>query len=1258
MLGITENEIASLNDGDLRDLVALLCEAELRRSGLSVAAVTAGGNQDAADGGLDVRVSLPVGTKINGFVPRPETGFQVKKPDMPRGEILDEMRPKDKLRRVIQDLALKGGAYIIVSSTGSTSDKALVDRRKAMADAVEGAENAKGLALDFYDRTRIASWVREHPGLTPWIREKIGRRIAGWQSFGPWANPAEGTDAEFLIDEKTRVRTARKEDEGGLPALQAIGQVREILSKPAMVARLVGLSGVGKTRFVQALFDARVGENALDPSTVLYTNLSDAPDPQPIGMVSDLIAAQTNAIVIVDNCPADLHGRLSEVCRSRNSTVSVLTVEYDIRDDQPEGTEVFEIEPSSVELIEKLIRQRFPNVSQVDARTVAEFSGGNARIAVALASTVNKGDTLSALPDEELFKRLFQQRQGTNEPLLLAAQACALLYSFQGEAISGDDAELPIIAGLIGISSEELYRAVAELKRRELVQQRGNWRAVLPHAIANRLAMMALQNIPVASVEGRLAIEASERARKSFSRRLGYLHDSLEAVKLVESWLAPGGRLGDLSEFDGPGIELLLNIAPVSPGAVLAAIERAPVQSLANQSDYVRLLRSLAYEPALFERAANLLAAFAEAEEPSEGNAASAFASLFSLFLSGTHATVEQRIGVLERQLRSENESRQKAGLEALDAMLEAWHFTSAHSFDFGARSRDHGSWPRTQNDVEAWFSPVLKLVEDLACSDLPIAAEIRNRVASKFRGIWKMAHAYDDLERVSLAIAKTGFWREGWIGVRRTLQFDAKDMGAETNARLEALERALRPRDLVQRVRAIVLGRPGGPLDYDDFAIEDDGKPKSRWEHAAAVAAALGKEAAKDGKALAQLLPELMVGQGQQWKFGEGLAIATDRLDVQWKELKAQFKVTPENSRNSQILRGYVSGANERNAGDANRLLDDALGDPILSAYMPDLQVAVPVDESGLARLHHALDFAPARRYRVLAWGRASDPIPGRELRLLLSAIAAKPDGHDVGVEILYMRVFADRREKKPVDPELVEAGRDLLLHLPSMHSRNDDDHKLAELASYSLGGNDGGGPAREIFENLRKAVAARTASAYGYRDLIYALFAKQSLEMLDAVFSGDEDDRKSGRRIIEEVSDNGTNPLNALAEATLVQWCQQAPNERYPAIAGAITLTQPVSEPEPMRWNDSALVILAKAPDNVAVMKQFLPRLYPRSWSGSHASAIERFLPLLQYLEQHSDLAVADFAREARQMLRREVDDKRRRETEADKLTDERFE
>lgn len=179
MLDVTPDDIARLDEEKLRALIGLLCEAELRRQDISTLYVRWGGNQNAGDGGIDVRVALEDCAFDPGFIPRLVTGFQAKKQDMPSKAIAEEMRPSGILRPTIAELARQSGAYVIVSSKGSVSESSLERRLKAMRDAVADCSEASKLLLDFYDRTRMSSWVREHAGLIVWVRNAIGRPIRG-----------------------------------------------------------------------------------------------------------------------------------------------------------------------------------------------------------------------------------------------------------------------------------------------------------------------------------------------------------------------------------------------------------------------------------------------------------------------------------------------------------------------------------------------------------------------------------------------------------------------------------------------------------------------------------------------------------------------------------------------------------------------------------------------------------------------------------------------------------------------------------------------------------------------------------------------------------------------------------------------------------------------------------------------------------------------------------------------------------------------
>lgn len=82
MLNITGNDIKELSDSDLRTLIGLLCEAELSNYDIPTAGVTWGGHHNAADGGIDVRVNVSTTPHIDCYIPKANTGFQVKKPDM------------------------------------------------------------------------------------------------------------------------------------------------------------------------------------------------------------------------------------------------------------------------------------------------------------------------------------------------------------------------------------------------------------------------------------------------------------------------------------------------------------------------------------------------------------------------------------------------------------------------------------------------------------------------------------------------------------------------------------------------------------------------------------------------------------------------------------------------------------------------------------------------------------------------------------------------------------------------------------------------------------------------------------------------------------------------------------------------------------------------------------------------------------------------------------------------------------------------
>lgn len=1145
MLEVTEDDVARLDDKELRELVGLLCESELRRRGLSPAAVAYGGDQNAPDGGLDVHVGLPVGAEAGGFIPRATTGFQVKRQEMPPAAITAEMAPKGALRPSIAALADVGGAYVIVSSQDSTTYEALLRRKAAMASAAETLPNARALALEFYDRTRIVTWIHDNPSAILWVRRTIGRAVQGWERYGPWSYPSGDAEAEYLIDQGVRICPRPATPEGDLPTAEGIAAMRGVLRAPRGIVRLVGLSGLGKTRLAQALFDERIGAGALDRSSVFYTNMTDAPDPQPGSLASDLVAVGTRAILVIDNCAPELHARLAEIARRATSRLSVLTIEYDIREDRPEGTDVYEVRAASIALIEGLVRNRYPGMSQVDAHTAAEFSGGNARIALGLAETVARGGSLQHLTDDQLFQRLFVQRQDRDRRLLYIAQACSLLYSFNGEdASEGDAGELARIGRMVGASVDEVHWATAELLRRNLAQRRGVWRAVLPHAIANRLASGALQDIPRTRVEAGLVTGAPERVQRSFSRRLGFLHATTEARALVSDWFSARGLLSAVWGLNEHGRALFENVLPVDPAGGLAAIERSvPTQDDGHplQADrYMwRALRSIAYDAALFERAASVLQLICIRGDSGSAKAGSeVHTSLFWAVLSGTHATVEQRVGVARRLINAEAGTLQALGVAALDAMLKTMHFSSIYDFQFGSHSRDYGSILRTREELEHWYRSALWLAIEIADSGSTQSSAVRNSLATHFRGIWSRVGLWPELEEVALRLGASGsFWRDGWQAVKHTRQFDAKDKGSETYARLSALEVRLRPTDLVQQVRGRVLGSRGD-FDVDDLELASEDRYGRAMERKRLEVEALGQTLAGDWDALRAVLPELVKGPGQLWPLGVGLAKGAKDPRRVWQALSEEVARVGDKA-DVRALCGLLEHLRTSNARLAEELLDEALTSEPLSPHFPRIQSSVGIDQRGVDRLVRSLELGRAGigSYHYLSIGRATEQMSAESLARFLSALAARPGGDNVALDILHMQFFIDRQERRQHAPELIAAGHELLTRLDLSRAGQRDDHTIGVVVSGCLSGDGGYVTAERICERLLTAVDAHATSGVEHNELLAALFRAQPQAALDALLGADEKRVRDGLYLLRGASQVQRNPLADVSDTVLLE-------------------------------------------------------------------------------------------------------------------------
>lgn len=1271
---IRSSDIKALNDAQARELVARLCKAELQTKGAGTEAVTWGGDQRAKDGGVDVRVEIAPGISISGYIPTDATVFQVKAEPFGKSKIPGEMAPKGILRQAISDLVVKSGAYIIVSTRDDLSDSSLSDRQDAMAGCLEEHGLKGKVHLDFYDSRKIADWVEKFPSIATWVRSVLGKPVEGWQTYGPWAYHETSIEDEYLLDDKVKVFLPDSEE--GITVTLAINRLRGELGTNGISARIVGLSGVGKTRFAQALFDHRIvtSNAAPDKDNILYTDLSDNPNPQPSAMLEALVLEGSDSVVIVDNCGQDVHQKLTEIVKRTSSKLRLLTIEYDIRDDLPEGTTCYRLEGASNEVIAKLLKRNYKAISDLDIDKIVEFSDGNARVAFALASTSETKGELAQLRDAELFQRLFVQKHTESDELQKCAEAASLLYSFDVEDLS-ETSELAILASVGEVTVNSFLRNVVELQRRGLIQERGKWRAVLPHAISNRLALKAIEAYPQQLLVQKLVTDATERVARSFTRRLGYLHESKHARSVIDEWLKPGGLLGDVAQLNELKRQMLENVAPVSQraalNALLRAVENKDFISISNpsRSQFARLLRSLAYEKDQFEDAATALLKFA-LEEPDDYKSDSIrdiLQSLFYLHLSGTQALPGQRAAFLETLVVSGDMEKQKLALILLHAGLESQHFTSHHTFDFGALKRSYGWWPTTLKEIREWYGLFIQIAVELGKATAPIGTDARSLLGRAFRGLWVDARMGEALTDAARELVAVDGWPDGWIGLRNTLHWDKARLDGASLETLRALEKELSPKNLLTKIQAKVLshGRFGVELD-DESELESElatGSASALYEKAQKEAEELGKEAALDVEALADLTPYVCVSSTDKlWPFGYGVGLISRSVQEIMDRIKPIFEKPNRNTLTTLFIRGLVAGWSKSKPDEASLFLENALSDNTWGAMFPELQIAVGLDDIAHARLMKSLELgkAPSWQFQYLGYGRATDSLSVEQIVSLIGRLATKLDnGLGSAIDVLYMVIHCLDNKNAEYRTELQAYCTDFVADLDwvSIDFLNENSMAhLEEIIEFGLSGNEVHEAASKALNRLfqqtqsNKHILPRwlgkvllpfskafssvfqreksTKQIFPRRlgNILLPFFKICPIETLNAVYS-QKGNSQLMRMLVIRLDRHGDTAIGAAPEAALIDWCKISPEDRCTfAAQGCKLFERPTphgpDDEEAIGITSTARSVLAVATDKKKILEILVSRFSPNSWSGSRAAIMRQRFQLLEQLNPTDDM------------------------------------
>jgi len=645
--------------------------------------------------------------------------------------------------------------------------------------------------------------------------------------------------------------------------------------------------------------------------------------------------------------------------------------------------------------------------------------------------------------------------------------------------------------------------------------------------------------------------------------------------------------------------------------------------------------------------------AFARAEpEDTKADATRpVISSLFTIYLSGTHASTRQRADWIRQALGSEDTQLQAIGLDALSSALECYHFSSHYGFEFGARVRDYGAYPRGKT-ARVWFETFIKLAAEIACGHGSLAKGACDLLAKHFRSLWTVAGMADALEAAVVPLLDTG-WERGWLAIRQTIRFDGEALPANIRTRLGKLETRARPRTLVGRVKAIVLNGHSAGADFSDGEDALTG-----YERAEQTARELGELVATDEAAFRTLLPLVVTNeQGRQWMFGAGLAAKTQSLDECWSALIEAFESMPEDQQNVQVLRGFLNTAFERDRAVFERILDEAMNRASLVTWVPVLQLSAPLDDRGCLRLLTSMDnpAVPAWTFQYMSHGRATQALEDEPLAQLLQRLSIKPDGLGVAIDILYMHVHGN---PNPTGSHLNSVARSLIANAPLTKNNHRFDYELAGVIERFLAGPDAEPAASQVLTVVRDGLESYRISTYDLTNTLAAFFKTQPSLALDILVGNEPNDDDAYFRRCLLAGGRHSGALTGISTEALLEWCRKGSPERWAHVAPLVPAFEPGDNKGAPHWSKQVLALLQHAPHPIEVAKSLIQLIEPMSWSGSRAEAIRQRLPLLDELAdllgtEHTN-QVAQWRGNVAQTMEREA----RRELEEHRIRNEKFE
>ena len=1016
---IDSKKIGRLTDEQLTSLLNRLLILEAEAHAIPVNNIEVGLNIRTGDGGVDasIRWSSSLCSQTR-FLPSSSVVFQCKAERMGPTKCADEVVSASGTLKPLVAAALDEGATYVLFTTDAANSKQKRERIAAMRKKLAelGNPHSASAQLHVWSCEDIARWTNAYLPAIVYVQAAAGFSIVpGLKTWTEWA----------------ATESPRWPFQAAPSLTHVIRDIRGTLGTPKSAMRLNGLPGLGKTRLVLEALSPFDGNAELAPRVVYYD--AEYSQTELTKHVVEWVRTGLSGILVVDNCPSEVHRTLQrEVCVP-NSKLSLLTIFSNPSEDLRDTTKLV-LKPCPDQELAGVVKEYTPGLQDHDANRIAHLSGGFIFFAYLLCDAYIKRqglDDVLVTPDE-LLRFLWGPDAIPDDDALRTIQACSIFESVDFN--HGETGEAEAVISISGVESAQFYRYVQGFGRRGIIERTGRYIRVRPHPLALRLCRNWWEGVSP-SLALKVFDSVPESMVDALCERLRMLDTMAEAREVTAKLCgatAPFGQAEVL--FSARGARIFRALAEVNPESaseslhsiILATSLSDLREDRTPRREWMWALTKLVFHRQTYRAAAEVLTRLALAEnENFSNNATGTLVQTFQVALPGTEATLSERADLLERLFDTEGLPTVQLAVAAADRALQAEFFTRTGG------GEDQGSGPPLVDYEPAsfdeihcyWRRVLVMMAESVAKSRCPkeLAAPV---LAGRIRTFVRAGA--DDLAKMVIETARNwGMqpWEAGIDAVKDALRYD---IGDADDARVEMakawIEDLLPQSGDIAGQLAVYVSRPGW-TDVAETAGADAPSPQLKVKE-------LAGRCANDFARWAPYLTSLFRGEQRLgFVFGEYLARNLKERDefvqVALKALNSDSEAPP----NLSALCGFAHAVSLVEPSWTIGLVERFLSTPDIQRYSVEILANVSPDLDTLMRLVGlaADGNVDVRALERLSFGQALSHLTPKEVSRLVEALSAlSEEAAWVALEIGYMSFFG---RVEAMWPGLRDALRALLM-------------------------------------------------------------------------------------------------------------------------------------------------------------------------------------------------------------------------------------